>query len=623
MRLRQNPRWQEDVNLAFANPEVVEHWHERARTKWLPPSFSDAQVETEFLFEYRAAALQSIRHACALGIAAYIAIGSADIVTGGWNFEHALRRLIAISLLLFIFSLISLRPHVVLRNYGVLLGSLGFITIVGLISLIHLYRVDDVTALITPISLIVLWILYGFVRLPIEVAILVGTVGGLFAMFGSRLTNMHEPGIKTFIYLVVANALGFLLAKSIEARERQLFLQRWTAESVKLELEQRTRDAEDASAEKTRLLAAVAHDLRQPMLSAVLHAEVLSHRLAAGDMLSVKRQASKVEESVKVLGDTLEHLLTAARYDAGTEPVLINNVSVARLFHRLRDLFDSEALEKGIVLRIQEPAAGLSVSTDERALLRILMNLVSNAIKFTPPRENARAGVIVKAIVRDSTCRIVVSDSGVGIAKGNLNSIWEPFFQVGNEERNRRKGLGLGLYLVKQSLRRLDRHSVSVRSSPTRGTRFIVSLPEASSDRMGVMATGIEGNAGDSFEEVVDQLRGLHVALIEDDQEARDAIEALLSEWQIRCYGGIGPEQVSKLCEGKRVDRIIADFRLPGKQNGADAIRALRQNLGYSPPAILITAEVDRDKLLTLLPQRTIYLAKPFDANALRSSLLA
>src|SRR5690554_4015975 len=92
MRLRQNPKWQEDVSLAFANPEVVERWHEQARTKWLPPSFPDSQVEDEFLFEYRTAALQSIRHASALGVAAYIAIGSLDIVTGGWNPEHALRR---------------------------------------------------------------------------------------------------------------------------------------------------------------------------------------------------------------------------------------------------------------------------------------------------------------------------------------------------------------------------------------------------------------------------------------------------------------------------------------------------------------------------------------------------
>jgi two-component system, sensor histidine kinase len=590
-----------------------------------PPSFADLSVERGFLHEYRLAGLRSVTYACALGIAAYLAIGVVDIALGGWDPEATLRRLIAVALLMVTATVIVAEPYRVLRNYSLLLGTLGTITIVGLISVIHLLRDEDVRALVNPVALLALWILYGFVRLPIRVAVLVGTVASLFSMFGCRLTNMEEPGARTLIYLIMGNALGVLLARSIEKRERQLFLQRRIAEAAQTELLRRTNRAETASAEKSRLMAAVGHDLRQPMLSAALHAGVLSQKLEAGDLEAVGKQAERVEQSVKVLGDTLEHLLTAAQYDADGGPTRVQPIPLSRVFERLRELFQPEAQRRGLSLRIKDPGDGLLVYTDEQTLFRTLMNLVSNAMKFTTPAHGAEAGVVVRAFFRGDACRVFVADNGIGIPETEIESIWEPYFQVGNQERSREKGLGLGLYLVKESLKRLPGHTVSARSTFGRGSRFCVGLPAV---RLNDEDRGFKADlkAGSVHPEALTagDLSGQYILLIEDDQEVRAALESQFAAWGMVCTSASNAQEVMQLwrAEGARVDRIVADFRLPGGTNGADAINEIRHLLGYHPSAILITAEVDRSLILSILPPQTSFLKKPFDATALMSALL-
>ena len=531
------------------------------------PSFADLSVERGFLYEYRLAGLRYVTYACALGIAAYLAIGVVDIALGGWDPEATLRRLIAVALLVVTATVILAEPYRVLRNYSFLLGTLGTITIVGLISVIHLLRDEDVRSLVNPVALLALWILYGFVRLPIRVALLVGTVASLFSMFGCRLTNMEEPGARTLIYLIMGNALGVLLARSIETRERQLFLQRRIAEAAQNELLRRTNLAESASAEKSRLMAAVGHDLRQPMLSAALHAGVLSQKLEAGDLRSVGKQAERVEQSVKVLGDTLEHLLTAAQYDADGEPARVQPVPLTRVFDRLRELFQPEAQRRGLSLRIREPDERLHVYTDEQTLFRVLMNLVSNAMKFTTPVHGAETGVVVRAFSRGDACRIFVADNGIGIPVTEIESIWEPYFQVGNQERSRENGLGLGLYLVRESLKRLPGHTVSARSNLGRGSRFCVSLPAVClNDEGGGFKTVLEVDSVCREPVAGGDLTGKCVLLIEDDQEVRAALESQFAAWGMICASASNVQEAMRLgsAEGARVDRIVADFRLPG-----------------------------------------------------------
>jgi signal transduction histidine kinase len=490
-----------------------------------------------------------------------------------------------------------------------------------MVSVMRLLRDNAAQTLINPVPVLAILVLYGFGRLPIGVAVLVGTIGSVFSMFGSRLTNMHEPALRTIIYLFVANGLGVLLARSIELRERHLFHQRRVIEEAHAQLELRTRAVEKASSEKTRLMAAVSHDLRQPMLSASIHAEVLVQRLDAGNLEAVRRQAGHVLESVKALGDTLEHLLMAARYQAGTERVKQSWVSIHSVLRRVDDLFRTEAEQRGLELRVRYPREEILVRSDEQVLLRALCNLVANAVKFTEPREGRRMGVLIRCFYGETRCVIRVADTGKGIESEFLERVWEPFFRVACVgEEGRQSGDGLGLYLVKQSLEKLEGHSIEVRSRIKHGTRFALAITGV---KIGGQSDERESTLRAASTLPVGALQGTRVVLIEDDPDVRSAIETQFEAWGIASVSGdcvSGVLRNWKLFQGP-VYAIVADFHLRSHTDGIDAIAEVRQNIGYCAPAVLITAEMESERLRQQLPVRTRLLSKPFNGANLIAAL--
>jgi signal transduction histidine kinase/CheY-like chemotaxis protein len=459
--------------------------------------------------------------------------------------------------------------------------------------------------------------IYGFVRLPIHASLLIGVIGGCFALPESRMTNLPDPAIRTFVYLVLGNALGVISARSIEIRERQLFLQKQTLQEAQAELRIRGEIAEQASASKTRLVAAVGHDLRQPMMAARLHLSVLTQRIQAGDGDAANLQADRVQQSIQLLSDMLEHLLLAARLDSGTERVVIQEVALRDVFDRVAHLCEPMAQEQGAALIIRMPRSDVHVLTDSRIFLRALVNLVTNALKFIkPPEQDELSRVVVRAALIGKVCKIAVLDNGIGIAEHDKEAIWEPFFQVGNEERNRAQGIGLGLYLVSQSLRALEGHQICVGSRLGSGTCFTLRLPGASIKVAHSIPVSLSGASNPAY---FPSLKGMHVLLIEDDQGAREALEAQLDAWGVSYCSGPSSDDVltAVLTADRNVDMILADLRLPGELDGISTIRLIRKRLGYAADAVVITGEVDRAAVWDRLPERCSLIQKPFDSTLL------
>jgi signal transduction histidine kinase len=545
-------------------------------------------------------------------------IGLVDIAFSGWSLAGALRRLVLIFLLLLVIMLIARVPKTLLRHYTLGFGLLVGVVYVCSVTVTHLFRIDEATAVVNPTALLGLWMLYGFVRLPIHVSLAIGVIGGIFALFGSRMTNLPDPAIRTFVYLVIGNALGLTLARSIELRERQLFQQKETLRDAQLELQRRSDIAEQAAASKTRLVAAVGHDLRQPMMAARLHLSVLIQKMNAGDGLGAERQAAHVQQAVQLLNDLLEHLLLAARYDAGTEQINIGPVSLREIFHRVEQLCALEAQEQGVALIMRMPRPKVYVLTDNRICLRALVNLVTNAVKFAkPPHEEHLARVVVRAAVVGSRCKIGVLDNGIGISDHDIDAIWEPFFQVGNEERNRARGVGLGLYLVKQSIRAMEGHRISVKSKVGSGTYFEIEMPFVA------MALPTPAHPGSDMALPVPNLHDMHVVLIEDDQGAREALQAQLESWGVSYFSGSSFEEILPFimsAEGK-IEAILADLRLPGPLDGVATIESIRDRLGYLVDAVVITGEVDQELVLSRLPEKCSLIRKPFDSFDLYRTL--
>jgi signal transduction histidine kinase len=284
-----------------------------------------------------------------------------------------------------------------------------------------------------------------------------------------------HPGIGIGILWITGFALaGWAYVLRLSGRVRRLTAHARASDA-------RVETLVEAASHQARMVAAVSHDLRQPLAAAGAHASLLARRLHAGQVALAGEQAAHMTAAIASLGETLEHLLEAARADAGIDRIEPGREPLLPILERLRDEFRPDAMRARLRLELRCDAPGLAVVTDRQALHRVLANLLSNAIRCTGARGRSGDGVSIRAHRMGTCCRIDVTDSGPGIPAQRLASIWDPRAGASAEAASapRSGNLGLGLYLVRRLVGLLPGHRVSVRSRPGRGTRFRIELPLA------------------------------------------------------------------------------------------------------------------------------------------------
>jgi two-component system, sensor histidine kinase len=343
------------------------------------------------------------------------------------------------------------------------------------------------------------------------------------------------------------------------------------------ELAEKRADAERANIAKSRFLAAASHDLRQPLHALGLFADQLSRRqLGEADAVLVNR----IVESTEALGSLLDALLDVSRLDAGVMEAKIAPFALESLLHRINLDFGELAAQKGLRWVVRPPRQGYWVASDISMLERVLINLVNNAIRYTD------CGTVMLAVRRvGDHLRIEVRDSGVGIRAADQTVIFSEFVQLGNPERDRRKGLGLGLSIVQRMCRLLE-HPFGLRSAPGRGSLFWVEVPIAATQEI-------------SHPESTVAERGLHgrtVVLIDDDALVLESMRGQLESWGCEVYTATtgGDLMAMLVATGARPEAVICDQQLAGGGQGMLLLEQLRSRFGYPIPAVLVTADADR-----------------------------
>jgi len=361
-------------------------------------------------------------------------------------------------------------------------------------------------------------------------------------------------------------------------------------------------EAERANREKSAFLAAVSHDLRQPMHAVGLFAATLRDRVSSPDQAEL---VQRIEDSLSALHGMFDALLNISRLDAGAVEAHLQPCHLKDLLQRAWQDFQPVAEEKKLHLRVRV-CDGWAMS-DPMLLGRMVNNLVSNAIRYTE-----RGGVLLGCRRRGDRWLIEVWDTGVGIAEDHLPHIFDEYFQVGNAERNRARGVGLGLAIV-QKISGLLGHPIEVRSRPGRGTVFRISVPAGESRNEDRRAG--ERSAG--------QFAGEAVLVIEDDQAALEAMATLLSSWGLKPISASGLEEAREaLRRGTIPGVILSDYRLP-QTSGIAVVRALIGELGREIPALLITGDTAEDSLATMKASGLPILHKPLRPAKLRAMLSA
>lgn len=238
--------------------------------------------------------------------------------------------------------------------------------------------------------------------------------------------------------------------------------------AVEAQLRAAKAEAEQASVAKSRFLAAASHDLRQPVQALFLFAEAIAHRLRNRPEAAVMGDFRRSLDALKAL---LDSILDVSKLDAGVILPERQRFPVNDMLRRMASEYGVTAKAKGVELRVVPCSA--EIDSDPALLGRVVQNLVHNAVRYTPSGR-----ILVGCRRRPGGVRLEVHDTGMGIPEQHLSDIFDEFFQVGNQERDREKGLGLGLAIVRRLVRLLGHH-LQVRSREGKGTMFSLELPLA------------------------------------------------------------------------------------------------------------------------------------------------
>jgi signal transduction histidine kinase/CheY-like chemotaxis protein len=365
----------------------------------------------------------------------------------------------------------------------------------------------------------------------------------------------------------------------------------------------RTANARDeayaATLAKSRFLAQASHDLRQPIHAIGYYLDIL--RTTTGKV-EQSQQIDKIEKAVGSVSRLFKSLLDIAHLDSGTVEVKAEIIALQPLLTELIQQNEQSAQWNGSQLRAVRTS--LNVVADSTLLTTMLQNLLSNAIKYG---HGSKILIGVRRI--GSALSIEVHDQGIGIEAEHMPHIFEEFYRAHVAGDRDTEGVGLGLAIVNR-LAQLSGFSFDLQSKRGVGTTArIFGIP------ITTQKIAPERQARNRSPQ---PLSGFRVILIEDDHDVRDATGELLERWgcTVQAHATLPPKV-------DMADLILADFDLGHQKLGTDAIAAIRKELGYAAPAILMTGHAE-----TILREQTVsediqILAKPLQPAMLRSVLSA
>ncbi|MFG1416230.1 hybrid sensor histidine kinase/response regulator [Xanthobacter sp. V0B-10] len=419
----------------------------------------------------------------------------------------------------------------------------------------------------------------------------------------TRSDSMPDGGIAvTFTDITASVEAAQALERANESLERRV--RERTEELVCLNgaLEKARAEAEEANISKTRFLAAASHDILQPLNAARLYVTSLVERARGPEE---QRLAGNVDASLEAVEEILGALLDMSRLDSGALKPEPHPLRIGELLRQLEIEFAPLAREKALKLTVVPSA--LTVRSDRRLLRRLLQNLISNAIKYTP-----RGRVLVGCRRHGGRVRVEVWDTGIGIPSAQQKAVFQEFQRLDQGARVAR-GLGLGLSIVERIARVLD-HPIMLRSQPEKGSVFSLELPVAVPIPETAQATPRPARPGAPLD-------GLTILVIDNEPAIIEGMRLLLTGWGCTVItatdAGAAMEAVREA--GTAPDIALVDYHLDGGL-GIDAVMALRWKLGKLPAA-LITADRSQAVREAACAAEMVILNKPLKPASLRAML--
>ncbi|MGE3539342.1 MAG: ATP-binding protein [Candidatus Tectimicrobiota bacterium] len=418
-----------------------------------------------------------------------------------------------------------------------------------------------------------------------------GVVSGAILVYSCHVREWTQLDFQTVEWLA---AQGSLLLGAMKLQD---------------ELDRRSREAEAASQQKTQFLAAVSHDVRTPANAINLMAEVLEQARTQPDLAAdVPDMITQLRENTRQLVELVSDVLDISRLDCGKIDLELSEFDFGKLVAGEIQHYQPLADVAGVRLECACPPQSIWLRTDRMKLIRVIENLLGNAIKFTE-----QGSVAVRVTSSRDGVELGVHDTGVGIPQDDLEHIFNEFFQVRNPERDRSKGTGLGLAICRRLIDALG-CSLSVQSQVGKGSTFTIHMP-ASLLTTPPRATAVAAAAAAPEQR---SLRGLRILLVEDHESTRLAVSRLLTVRGAQIVAVANAREAMQSLRQDDVDVVLLDLMLPD----LDGREVLRQIQGHRPTqlrCVLVVSgditEQRRQEVLTLGADGIV--TKPIAINAL------
>ena len=441
-------------------------------------------------------------------------------------------------------------------------------------------------ALVSLASVLAVYILYAtLLLLPV----------GLYLILQDDLT-LITLGASIYIFLLANILMSFNVERAII---NSIILKDDNRKLIAQLIEQKD-IAEKSNLEKSKFLAAISHDLRQPLHAMGLFIDGLQPYVSE----SGKKVLGKVHDSSRALKNLFNSLLDLSRLDAGVVKPYLEDFSLVPFLQKIVDEFASQAKMKGLYLEVNLCETG--VQSDPVLLERVIRNLLANAIQYT---DTGR--ILLENSIDGDLVTIRIQDEGRGIPEEELDNIFSSYHQLDNAERDRNKGVGLGLSIVRHICVLLS-IPIQVDSRVGHGSSFSIKVPVVEQVQ----------EKQKKPKKVKWDLQGQFIVVIDDEQDVRAATKQMLESWGCDTITAKSCEEALEklVTKSSRPTVLIADYRLVG-ENGIEVIAEIRRHYGHNIAAMIITGDTTADFSGEAKQHDLLVLHKPISPAELRTAI--
>tara|TARA_R110002072_G_scaffold1164_4_gene9650 strand:- start:14046 stop:15824 length:1779 start_codon:yes stop_codon:yes gene_type:complete len=462
-----------------------------------------------------------------------------------------------------------------------------------------------------PFLTVIIFIYYTLVPTRLSFTILLGAITTVLYTFAASL--FFPNVLYLLLELIFVNLIGISYGRFINQLQRQDYLFRIELEHESAERQhaetqaiEARRIAEQASIEKSKFIAVASHDLRQPLHAMGLWIDTLYEQVQDQSDQRLVETVTHLTRAKDSLDGLLDRLLHASHLDSGTTVVKPGPLLLSEVLRDTENRFRELAARKNIEIRLR--SGSHTIISDDILLTRILDNLMDNAIKYA----FSDSRVLLGCRRSGNLVRLQVWNRGEQIPIEQTQHIFDEFHQSARGDGHSFRGLGLGLSIVKRLCELLG-HPIRVKSSNSGWTMFEIQVPLAE----GAKIPTDNAPRLSPFEDL-----DLRVLVIDDDSEILEAMEQLLTRWNIEVMCAVNQKQALSACESKQPDLIISDQHLGNNENGISVVSFLLKTFDADWPIILMSGETSAESLKIANDTGYPLFTKPVKPANLRLAIL-